>query len=406
MLIVVSGCPRSGTSLMMDIMRSALGDGRVIGGKFPNDDSHSHILNQQKEESDKQWRIRQYIQDKVGITQRVQKEIEQTRKLNPNGFYECAYTVQGLRYDPLSNFQKDLLESTDTKVMKIVSQGLAKTDPRFVSKIVFMLRHPYAVAKSQENLKGQFGPTDNPRVDGQEIKINSARMFLQVGVMAACWFNRTGFDPLLVEFDDLIELPQRELGLIQEYLGEGDFVEAASRIDPKLRRSYQEAPDDNPQWARAVAIWEMMRVKDWPGVVEYAKDVGKRSREKRKSEAQTSRFCPRLMRRVVDNECELCYLEPNTRKNFIKTATEHKIDWENEPCIYECEREEISIEESIARNHWRQMDCAHGTLTTEPALPGRPCYGRKVLCACDSVPFEFVPEKDCGKGKCNFYEED
>ena len=35
-MIIVSGCARSGTSLMMDCLRVALGEDKILGHKFPH----------------------------------------------------------------------------------------------------------------------------------------------------------------------------------------------------------------------------------------------------------------------------------------------------------------------------------------------------------------------------------
>ena len=51
-MIVVSGCPRSGTSLTMDCMRHAFGEDRIMGKKFPQERKYVFMKEQFEGEDD------------------------------------------------------------------------------------------------------------------------------------------------------------------------------------------------------------------------------------------------------------------------------------------------------------------------------------------------------------------
>jgi len=64
-LTVVSGCPRSGTSLMMDCLRTAFGDDRIIGNKFPQEERVNLGLDKHTEETDDEFAARRYVTDPI-----------------------------------------------------------------------------------------------------------------------------------------------------------------------------------------------------------------------------------------------------------------------------------------------------------------------------------------------------
>jgi len=339
-MIVISGCPRSGTSLMMDIMRETFGEGRIIGEKFPQEKRIKRQTERQEGETDQQWAVREYIMNKDGSKQKALAEFAETKDMNPNGFWECGYTVRGIQYVRPENAPKA------TDICKVVSQGLAQSNPQYIDKVVYMLRHPRAVAKSQERLKGRYGGLDNPERGGKEVREHSPKMFVQVTKAAASWLRAHAHVPvLLVDFDDLIEDPAAQLQRVQDFLGEGDFTQSVSRIEPKLRRSYPQEVE-HPLWGPAEALYSAMSSLDYDAVADV--EVQRVEREKR-------RVCVRLGRAVVDNECALCRADANTRRNYAVQATRRGIAWQSEPCVYECLEEGKTIEESIASNHWANL---------------------------------------------------
>jgi len=200
-MYVVSGCPRSGTSLMMEIFRTALGDARVIGRKFPQEARLDLVEGDTAE-------MREYR--RLVLTTLKGHDVEKTRDMNPDGFWECPFTVKGIHYHSST---KGLLRTVGSEdkpyVCKVVSQGLAGSNPIYVDGVVFMLRHPEAVAKSQERLVRSFKvkrPGSGEVIDLLEnAVIRSPQMFIEVSLLAAQWFSDHPEIPVyIVNYEDLL----------------------------------------------------------------------------------------------------------------------------------------------------------------------------------------------------------
>lgn len=351
-MIVVSGCPRSGTSLMMDLMRVTFGEDRLHGEKFPQEKRIKYLDEPHEGEDKWKFQCRQYLQRPN--YHKVKEEFEETKDMNPNGFWEGLYSVQGVyyRFHDHENLKKLENEKRGEKtIAKIVSQGLIASDPKYIDKIVYMIRHPRAVAKSQERLK-RFMPVE-PGPNDDEIKIHTPEMYIKVTGMAARWLLTYPDVPVLhVHFDALIEKPKETLTEIQSFIDDGDFSKAIKQIEPKLRRSL---PEDIPHhlWEEAEKVYELFCAKDYQGVVDYLKE------DDRKIHREGQQFmCPRRGLAAVENQCIVCRSEnPTVRENFKKYSEQHGIDWVNEPCMYECGLgpgpNYKTIDESIINNHWR-----------------------------------------------------
>ena len=346
-MIVVSGCPRSGTSLMMDLMRTALGEDRILGTKFPREGD----LNpeQHEEEPDHMYQIRQYLWEKN--KEEIIKDFNESKDMNPNGFWEMLYSVQGCYYrfrdaDRLDKLLKE--DESNMSVCKIVSQGLINSDPRFIDKIVYMVRHPRAVAKSQERLKRNF-----PLKEMEDWVIHTPEMFINVTGLAARWLVKNPKPVQLVFFDELMTDPKEIMLDLKEFIGGGDFDKASEKIEPKLNRS---KPEDIPNklWEEAENVYEMLCIEDFEGIVEYLKDPKlqiHRSPDKRRWR------CLRTGSITVEDQCNNCVASEKVRYNFRKQAESVGIDWRNEPCLFECgmdmDREQYkTIEQSIKENTW------------------------------------------------------
>lgn len=360
-MIVVSGCPRSGTSLTMDLLRVALGDDRILGEKFPQKDPDKMLERVKKRDKDgneieefaeteNQFAVRQFLIQKEGRHEKEKARYEKARDMNPNGFWEMSWTVGGIRYLPfLWEEYRDAREAP-LKVCKVVSQGLAQSDPSKVSKVVFLARHPRQVAKSQEALRGRFPGDEEPKKDGEEVRIHSVRMFLQVTVQAARWFIRHPEVPVhVVNFDDLISDPTGQIQGVQDFLQEpGNWEAAKAQVDPKLKRSEPEARDGS-HWDLAQRLFDLLLVKDWAGIVQEVETWEPPAQADQKKGPV---HCTRLGRRVSAEECDLCHGHVLTQVNFIKNATKRGIDWVAEPCLREVLDGDKTIEESVLENHW------------------------------------------------------
>ena len=80
-----------------------------------------------------------------------------------------------------------------------------------MDKLIFMVRNPRQVAKSQERLRRAQGLMSwQEEIDQPEgMKVHSPQMFIQVNYLAAKWLLKSGYDgPLLMlDFDDVLAEP-------------------------------------------------------------------------------------------------------------------------------------------------------------------------------------------------------
>jgi len=336
-MIIVSGCPRSGTSLMMDTLRTALGDDRILGAKFPQE----HTPKKGPNESSSRFAARKYVLDKHKKSRNKQQE--KTKDMNPNGFFECRYSVGGVLWHLGI---EDIC--TPEKVCKVVSQGLIHTDPKWVDKIIYMIRHPKAVATSQEQLKRSNLPLDDLGV------VHTPKMFVDTTYKAAVWLKKYSNIPIIIiDFDDLISDPDNVLSNVQEFVGEGDF--SSHPVDKTLRRSkYKDIP--SLLWDMAESMYEAMSKQDYDSVIKtFESNNGSIIRDSGRH------ACARLGRRVSYRECLNCYNNKKVAANFRLNAEKRGIVWREEPCLFECGFsceegfDHKTIEESISENHWEDF---------------------------------------------------
>jgi len=365
-MYIVSGCPRSGTSLMMDCLRAALGEDRILGSKFMGKDKQLAMLKRDKiyqrdNETPEEFSLRQYMFEKNKVNaaksiEEVEKRKEHMKDMNPNGFYEMQFTVTGIKYafamDDL--FKRIRSEGDSPYVCKVVSQGLIQSDPQYVDKIVYMIRHPRAVAKSQEKLirpnRKKFQLEDGEVV---EEPVHTPKMFIDVTKQAALWLEANKDKKvLIVEYDDLIEDPKKQFKRIKRFLGEGDFKQAEGIINPKLRRSI---PQDIELalWDDAEYIYEEFKKRNFKKIKTYMEDPFVETNLEK-----TRIPCIRTGRDMAYRECKACHEDYVVRNNYKHAAETDGIDWENEPCVFECSKfvddnRRVGVEESIKTNTWR-----------------------------------------------------
>jgi len=352
-MIVISGVPRSGTSVCTNIVLEMLGEDRLIGSKFMGRDKEGQG---RKLPSPRTLSpIQEYVKNKrivkrglpIARNPEKKRDFEDMKDMNPKGFYECPFTVQGLYWRPQVH---DLMKRVDNlesePFCKIVSNGLLKSDPTKISKIVYMLRDPHEVAKSQEKLVRQMELPDGEKIHSPDFFISATVQFCKWAVQYA-----QDVKILIINHGDLLSNPVDQVDSIAGFLGVASN-NAASIVESKLHRSKpQDIP--HPQWKDADRIYELMQASGFQGVLDYMKDPTLETHKQR------AKFhCHRFGATVVKPQCEACRSNPVVRANFKKTAKKKKIDWKNEPCAFECGAvagvEPISIDESISRNHWNE----------------------------------------------------
>jgi len=328
-VIAVSGCPRSGTSLMMLLLREALGKERIFGEKFPQQ-KRREILNAKPEDARHAWRL-------YTVKSNEQEDfewLEQTKDMNPNGFWECMYTTQGIRWARgRAKVLDELLRKKKSPVCKIVSQGLARSDARYIKKVVFMLRDPGSVAKSQERLKRKLDVIDLKNKQKQDlfkgIIVNNTQMFLQVTLAAAQWMKDHPSVPVhFVRYNELLDDPKKVLDEVNYFLEEGDFKKAVKLINPKLKRSSPEWDDGLRE--NAEYVYSKLKEQDFGALESFAKDP-----ETVLAERLTAWVCVRTGLQVAKRFCEDCQDGKKYRQDAIAHAVMYGIDWKNLPCAYD-----------------------------------------------------------------------
>ena len=327
-MIVVSGCPRSGTSLMMKCFIEAMGQNNVIGDKWPMDKKHPD----------------KYLQQCIGHIEEarnpdLRKQIEESKKMNPNGFWETPWTVNGIKWS--------YPEPDRSKVTKIVSQGLAQSNPVYVDKLIMMVRHPYAVAKSQKDLVLPI-PVHTRNKDLGNIDPD---MFNHVTVMASKWILNHKPEMITVEFEELISNPKDTLNAVHSFIGHGDWDKAEKEIQPKLQRNEPTKPEIPGDWENALHYYELFKAGKYQEVLDFAKD-NEKPREK-------GFFCTRFGGNVMKDNCTQCKTDRSSMQKLKDQADRRGINWKDKPCLWECgmnlDRDSytpLTIEESIKNNHW------------------------------------------------------
>ncbi len=351
MLWVVSGVPRSGTSIEMLINLKTFGEDRILGSQFPK----LEPIKQNSDEPDSHFAVRKYLFEKENVVEN--EKIAHMKMMNPNGFWEHAFTTHGVRYFP--QFKDDLKRIEDAEkplICKIVAQGLAQSDPRYIDKVIYMLRDPASVAKSQENIVRNFmvkHPETGKAVNLWEgVKPIDPIMFIQASLDAATWFKDNPQIPVhFVKYDDLVMYPEMVMAGVKRFLGEGDFTEGIKCINKKLNRSKGHVLD-HPLAKEAELVYLNMCNQNWKGIEEY---LASKNNEFLKSLIGWK--CLRSGITVHSTLCKQCHTDSKMRESFKNVAADKDNEWKEEPCIFECamdvEREKyVTIENSIQNNHW------------------------------------------------------
>jgi hypothetical protein len=181
---IVSGLPRSGTSLMMMMMESA--------GLPPLTD------HQRSADND-----------------------------NPRGYYEFE-RVKNLRQG-----DKDWLPQAQGKVVKVISALLAYLPPDYNYQVLFMQRALAEILASQKKMLINRGE-DPDKINDEEI----AQSFKNHLAQVMDWLsNQKNFSTYYVDYNRLLKEPEPEVHQINQFLeGKLDESRMLAAIDPSLYR--------------------------------------------------------------------------------------------------------------------------------------------------------------------------
>lgn len=186
-VIVVSGLPRCGTSLMMQMLEQ--------GG--------------------------------VDI---VTDKIRAADADNPRGYYE---------FERVKKTKQDAswLPATRGKAVKMVSQLLYDLPPSESYRIIFMERDMDEMLDSQEKLLQRLNRTGAPREKMRQAYLLHLQRLHE-------WLRQQGnMTVLLVRYNDLVERPEEQAKRVCDFLGRSMQVEnMVKSVDPSLYRNRRASP--------------------------------------------------------------------------------------------------------------------------------------------------------------------
>lgn len=202
-MIAITGTPRSGTSLMMQILQRMGCD--IAGEKMP-------------------------------LKDRGEFAKERTQYLNPHGFFEDRIVMMGT----------DRPEDYSGKAVKILFPGIGLTPMSGIEKIILCVRDPREIAVSQTMLISQAEVVDkvgNHRYSGELTKIKPDRYILAMGTFLKWAYRNDVFwgKTHTVDYADIIERTVPTLKALCSFVGKGFTPVLADSIDLSLYRSSVES---------------------------------------------------------------------------------------------------------------------------------------------------------------------
>ena len=182
-VVIVSGLPRSGTSMMMKMLEA--------GGLEPLMDG-----------------VRRADED------------------NPGGYYEFE-RVKKVKDD--SNW----LEEARGKVVKVISRLLCDLPESYTYKVIFMQRNMDEILASQRVMLARRGKVEEES-DDEQISQLFTRHLKKVEKWLA---DREHFELLYVDYGEVVKRPLKEIRRIEDFLRRGlDVAQMAAVIDDDLYR--------------------------------------------------------------------------------------------------------------------------------------------------------------------------
>lgn len=188
-VVVVSGLPRSGTSMMMKML--------TAGGVPP-------------------------LTDKLRVADRD----------NPEGYFEFERVKQ------LDKGDTAWLAEAEGKAVKVISALLPHLPPQYAYQVIFVRRHMAEILASQRKMLVHRGEDPNKMDDAQmaavfEKHIQQLDLWLQ---------KQPNIELLYIHYSDIMSDPQTAVSRVQRFLGR-DLDEQAmiETVDPALYRNRRAA---------------------------------------------------------------------------------------------------------------------------------------------------------------------
>lgn len=236
-MIVVTGAPRSGTSLMMQILRDSLGPDRVVGYAQPPEAP--------------EW-IPDMRRRLPGITDAElhTMAIEMAMEC-PDGYWEAPWVMRGVPDDE---------SYPEGYACKLVGAGLANTAPEKVDRVIYMLRDPLGTARSAARLAGTLQGKGVPDDTGL-----STDLFIE-NTLGACRYLAEHSPPVLVvELMELCRMPEYTCGRVGAFIGEPVIKPDGIRKGGPRRISC--VTDHGGAWDLAYDLYRLVYQRDWQGAL-------------------------------------------------------------------------------------------------------------------------------------------
>lgn len=212
-IIIVSGLPRSGTSMMMNMLKA---------GGFP-------ILTD---------------------------ELRQADEDNPYGYYEL---------EDVKRIKEDIswLPQATGKAVKMVSALLYDLPGEYEYKIIFMQRPMKEILASQRKMLERMGKKDIP--PDEEIEYLYAKHLKEI----MDWLeDQPNMKVLYMKYNDLIASPGKEINKIRDFLGHHmDADKMISVVDPSLYRNRSDdtaiaGAEESPSEGESLDDEERQKIED------------------------------------------------------------------------------------------------------------------------------------------------
>lgn len=189
-IVVVSGLPRSGTSMMMNMLEA--------GGLPPLTD-----------------------------------QIRAADGDNPQGYYEFERVKQ------LDKGDTAWLPQAQGKAVKVISQLLKHLPTNYRYQLIFMRRHMGEILASQNKMLQNRGQASAPTDDGM-----MAELFEQHLAQVQAWLNQQAHMAVLtVHYNDMLQQPAQEAQRVSQFLQRPlDVAQMTAVVDPALYRNRQNRP--------------------------------------------------------------------------------------------------------------------------------------------------------------------
>jgi hypothetical protein len=178
--IIVSGLPRSGTSMTMRMLRA--------GGL-------------------------EVLTDQIRVADED----------NPKGYYEFE------RVKNLRNGDHIWVEGTQGKVVKVISALLEHLPPQYQYKVIFMRRNMHEILASQKEMMIRRGePTD--KVSDEHLAEVYAKHLMKIET----WLSQQqNMKVLYVDYNDFLSEPEKHVDQIVQFLGQPLQVEQMAKVVDK-----------------------------------------------------------------------------------------------------------------------------------------------------------------------------